>query len=51
MAIKNSYLQGVLEDVKKRNPGEPEFLQAVTEVLESLEPVADKRPDLIEAGI
>ena len=51
MAIKNSYLQGVLEDVKKRNPGEPEFLQAVTEVLESLEPVADKRPDLIEAGV
>lgn len=51
MAIKNSYLNGVLEDVKKRNPNEPEFLQAVTEVLESLEPVADKRQDLIDAGV
>ncbi|MBQ5851928.1 MAG: NADP-specific glutamate dehydrogenase [Lachnospiraceae bacterium] len=51
MAIKNSHLNAVLEDVKKRNPDEPEFLQAVTEVLESLEPVADKRPDLIQAGV
>ena len=29
----------VLEIVKKRNPNEPEFLQAVTEVLESIRPV------------
>lgn len=34
--MKNAYLNSVLETVKKRNPGEPEFLQAVTEVLESL---------------
>jgi len=34
-----SYIQKVIETVKKRNPNEPEFLQAVTEVLESLEPV------------
>ena len=51
MAFKNTYLAGVYETVCKRNPNEPEFQQAVREVLESLEPVADKRPDLIAAGI
>ena len=51
MAIKNPYLAGVYADVEKRNPNEPEFLQAVREVLESLEVVADKRPDLVEAGV
>jgi glutamate dehydrogenase (NADP+) len=35
----------VLEEVRKRNPGEPEFLQAVTEVLESLEPAIDRNAD------
>jgi glutamate dehydrogenase (NADP+) len=39
MAKKNDYVASVLETVKKRNAGEPEFLQAVTEVLESLVPV------------
>ena len=39
MTLKNAYLQKVYEDVEKRNPGEKEFLQAVKEVLESLEPV------------
>ena len=51
MSIKNSYLLKVLEDVKKRNPGEAEFHQTVSEVLESLEPVVEKRPELIEKGI
>lgn len=51
MALKNEYLIGVLETVKKRNAGEPEFIQAVTEVLESLEPVVERRPDLVEAGV
>jgi hypothetical protein len=37
MSIKNSYLLKVLEDVKKRNPGEAEFHQTVSEVLESQE--------------
>ncbi len=49
--MKNAYLLSVLETVKKRNPAEPEFIQAVTEVLESLEPVIDKRPDLVEANV
>ncbi len=51
MALKNQYLIDLLETVKKRNAGEPEFIQAVTEVFESLQPVAEKRPDLIEAGV
>jgi glutamate dehydrogenase (NADP+) len=44
-------LAGVYEQVVKRNPGEPEFHQAVKEVLESLEPVADKHPEYVKAGI
>ena len=44
-------LQKVLDDCKKRNPNEPEFHQAITEVLESLEPVAEKHPEWVEAGI
>ena len=49
--FKNEYIASVYETVCKRNPGEPEFQQAVREVLESLEPVAAKRPDLVEAGV
>lgn len=51
MALTNKYLADLLETVKQRNQGEPEFIQAVTEVFTSLEPVAEKRPDLIEAGV
>mgnify|MGYP000788633242 CR=1 FL=1 len=39
MALTNTYLINLLENVKKRNQGEPEFIQAVTEVIETLEPV------------
>ena len=51
MALKNEYLLDLLERVKQRNPGEPEFIQTVTEVLTSIEPVVEKRPDLVEAGV
>ena len=51
MALNNAYLESVYEKVEKRNPGEKEFLQAVYEVLESLIPVVEKRPDLVEAGM
>ncbi len=51
MALKNQYLVDLLARVKKRNQGEPEFIQTVTEVLESLEAVVEKRPDLVEAGV
>ena len=39
-----NYINTVLESVRKRNANEPEFLQAVQEVLESLEPVVAARP-------
>ncbi len=39
-----SYAQRVIELVKQRDPGQPEFLQAVTEVLESLQPALDRYP-------
>ena len=51
MSIQNKYLLKVMDEVIARNPGEPEFHQAVSEVLESLEPVVAKRPELIEKGI
>ena len=44
MSIKNQYLLSVLDGLKLRNAHEPEFLQAVEEVLESLEPVVDADP-------
>lgn len=51
MAIKNSYLKSVFEQVQKRNANEPEFLQAVEEVLESLEPVVEAHPEYEAAGL
>ena len=44
MSIKNPYLLSVLDGLKLRNAHEPEFLQAVEEVLESLEPVVESDP-------
>lgn len=41
----------LMEQVVKRNPNEPEFHQAVKEVLESLEPVVDRHPEYLKAGI
>lgn len=51
MKFQNSYLANVMEDVYSRNAHEPEFLQAVEEVLYSLQPVAERRPEFVEAGI
>ena len=51
MAIKNTYVLSLMEQVKKRNPGEPEFHQAVYEVLESLEPVIEAHPEYITRGV
>ncbi len=51
MSIKNEYLLKVMETVKKRNPNEPEFHQAVSEVLESLEPVIAKHPEFEQTGL
>ena len=49
--LKNEYLKRVYADVEKRSAGEKEFLQAVTEVLESLEPVIDADPRFEKYGI
>lgn len=49
--FKSAYLQGVYDTVCKRNAGEPEFLQAVMEVLESFEPVVAKYPEYETNGI
>ncbi len=46
-----SYVKEVLQIVEKRNAGEPEFLQAVREVLESLEPVVKRHKKYQDARI
>ena len=46
-----SYVQDAYEVAASRNPNQPEFLQAVKEVYDSLEPVFNKRPDLAKAKI
>ena len=51
MALKNEYQKKFLADVERRDAGEPEFIQAVTEVLESLEPVVEARPELEKLNI
>ncbi len=51
MSINNEYLADLYERVVKRNPDQPEFHQAVYEVLESLAPVADAHPEYIEKGV
>ncbi len=46
-----SLVNELIEKVKAKNPAEPEFHQAVTEVLESLEPTIEKHPEFVKAGI
>lgn len=46
MLFADSYLQSVYDRTAARNPNEPEFLQAVGEVLRCLEPVIQRRPEL-----
>ena len=46
-----TYVDQVFETVKKRNPGEPEFLQAVTEVFRSIVPVLDRHPEYVDSRI
>lgn len=49
--INNAYLNRVFADLQKNHPNEPEFLQAVDEVFESLQHVVDKHPEWEEAGL
>ncbi len=51
MKLTNQYLLSVLDAVEKRNPNEPEFIQAVTEVFVTLQPVIEKRPDIVKSGV
>ena len=51
MAITNEYLKTVFDGLKQRNADQSEFLQAVEEVLESLQPVVEARPELQKAAI
>ncbi len=46
-----SYSEKVLEQLKQKNSSEPEFIQAATEVLESLQPVLDKHPEYEAASL
>ena len=46
-----SYDDSVIEQVKAKNANEPEFIQAVTEVLTSLKPVIDANPEYEKAGL
>ena len=47
----NPYIERVLEDTKKKNPAEPEFVQTVEEVLHSLEKVIDSHPEYEEFAL
>lgn len=45
------YIKEVLERVSERNANEPEFIQAVTEVFQSLKPVLEQHPEYVEANL
>ena len=49
--MKHASLGQFLEQVAQRNPGQPEFLQAVTEVMESLWPFIEKNPRYADNGL
>lgn len=45
------YTERVIESVKAKNPEQPEFIQAVTEVLQSLEPIVEAHPEYEKASL
>lgn len=47
----SEYIEKIISEVKAKNPAEPEFHQAVEEVLESLEIVLDRHPEYRSAKI
>ena len=49
--FKSEYLNDLVARVEKRNAGEPEFLQTVKEVLESIEPVLEQSPEYVKSGV
>jgi len=46
-----SLLNEIIEKVKRQDPDQKEFHQAVQEVLETLEPTVSKHPEFVKAGI
>ena len=46
-----SYVQRIIDQVKAKDPDQPEFIQAVTEVMSTLEPVIEAHPEYEEAKI
>ena len=46
-----NYSEKVLEELKKNHPGQTEFIQAVTEVLETIQPVLDAHPEYEKASL
>ena len=51
MSLTNAYLKRVFDGLEQRNPNEKEFLQAVEEVLESLETIVEKHPEYEENAV
>lgn len=51
MSFKSEYLEKVYKNLEKRNPDQKEFLQAVSEVFTSLEPVVAKHPEIEQNAI
>lgn len=47
----HTHLQPIYDEIHTRSPGESEFHQATLEVLESLTPVVDRHPDVIDSGV
>ena len=49
--LTNSYLKEVYDGLAARNAEQPEFLQAVAEVLESIQPLVERHPEYQKYGI
>ena len=47
----STYVDRVIEETRKKNPDQPEFLQTVTEVLTSVAPVVDAHPEYEKAAL
>ena len=51
MSFRTEYMQDLMSRVEKNHPAQPEFHQAVKEVLLCMEPVAERNPQYVKAGI
>ena len=51
MALKNAYLIDLMSRVEARNPNDKQFLITVRSVLESIEPVVERHPEYVKAGV